>query len=252
MGTEREPKRAAFNTRLRKELKDTLQYAATKSGRSLSEEIEFRLEMSFVRDKELFRVATCNFGGESTYALLLAISQMKDMLNAIYGTEWETDHAMFAQFKDAIIAFLENLAPPEGDHPPRMSGLSGTGGRIFDMLLPAIEEGLGKSIAAGFIKQIAERFEAAVIYYPHELEDDAGKGFAQWLPLLPEKNEIEVLRRIVPILGPLIPKSKKLEIFIEEKEAQWRKEYEEKKRVRQKGYKEEAARLREEKKSKKE
>lgn len=41
-----EPKRAAFNTRLRAEVKRDLEAAALQTGRSLSEEIEERLEAS--------------------------------------------------------------------------------------------------------------------------------------------------------------------------------------------------------------
>ena len=41
-----QPKRSAFNTRIRTALKAELQAEADKNGRSLSEEIEHRLEMS--------------------------------------------------------------------------------------------------------------------------------------------------------------------------------------------------------------
>jgi hypothetical protein len=41
-------KRASFTTRLRAALRDRLKEAAANEGRSLSEEIEFRLELSFL------------------------------------------------------------------------------------------------------------------------------------------------------------------------------------------------------------
>lgn len=45
-----EAKRASFNTRLRSGLKEALEESARGAGRSLSEEIEFRLERSFLMD----------------------------------------------------------------------------------------------------------------------------------------------------------------------------------------------------------
>jgi Arc-like DNA binding domain len=45
-----EAKRASFNTRIREALKQRLEAAAFEAGRSLSEEIEFRLEQSFVME----------------------------------------------------------------------------------------------------------------------------------------------------------------------------------------------------------
>jgi hypothetical protein len=47
-----EAKRSSFNTRLRAVLKTRLQQAAADEGRSLSEEIEFRLERSFLTEDQ--------------------------------------------------------------------------------------------------------------------------------------------------------------------------------------------------------
>ncbi len=54
-----QPKRSAFNTRLRAEIKKRLEFEAESAGRSLSEEIEIRLEQSF-RDEDALIEA---FGG---------------------------------------------------------------------------------------------------------------------------------------------------------------------------------------------
>jgi hypothetical protein len=48
-----EPKRTSFNTRLRQSLRQYLEAAATQNGRSLSEEIEYRLEQSTRNDVAL-------------------------------------------------------------------------------------------------------------------------------------------------------------------------------------------------------
>jgi len=45
-------KRASFNTRLTPALKDWLEKRAAENGRSLSEEIEYRLHQSRTRDEE--------------------------------------------------------------------------------------------------------------------------------------------------------------------------------------------------------
>ena len=66
-------KRAAFNTRLRSALKAELETAAERAGRSLSEEIEFRLERSLEEQKrsgDILREGIA-IGGYLALALLI-------------------------------------------------------------------------------------------------------------------------------------------------------------------------------------
>ena len=51
-----EGKRASFNTRIRDSLKQQLERAAAEAGRSLSEEIEFRLEQSFLEESTVAEI----------------------------------------------------------------------------------------------------------------------------------------------------------------------------------------------------
>src|SRR6478609_7194902 len=59
-------KRYALGLRTTKELRDLLQQAADSSGRSLAQEIEFRLERSFDREKNLAEAMTEVFGDART------------------------------------------------------------------------------------------------------------------------------------------------------------------------------------------
>ncbi len=52
------PKRSSFNTRLRTEIKQQLETEAQIAGRSLSEEIEFRLRWSFINPESGLAPAT--------------------------------------------------------------------------------------------------------------------------------------------------------------------------------------------------
>ena len=70
-----EPKRASFNTRLRTDLKKRLEAEAANVGRSLSEEIEFRLELSVRSDDERLR----DFGDEVTLKLMRALATAKEL-----------------------------------------------------------------------------------------------------------------------------------------------------------------------------
>ena len=73
-----ERKRASFNTRLRDSLKSQLEAAAALAGRSLSEEIEFRLEHSLDDQRFLFVTLEAAFGREiSGLALLLGLAMSR-------------------------------------------------------------------------------------------------------------------------------------------------------------------------------
>ena len=65
-------KRASFNTRLRPALKLALETAAKQEGRSLSEEIEFRLERSLDDERHLADALELGFGRQVA-GLMLAI-----------------------------------------------------------------------------------------------------------------------------------------------------------------------------------
>ena len=69
-----EAKRSSFNTRLRDRVKERLEAEAANAGRSLSEEIEFRLERSFAEED----AKIAEFGDKMTYRLMKLLSLAKE------------------------------------------------------------------------------------------------------------------------------------------------------------------------------
>src|SRR5947207_263931 len=69
-----EGKRASFNTRISPQLKMQLQLAAAEAGRSLSEEIEYRLALSLERQNVLDEVFELVFGGRPGLARFLGMA----------------------------------------------------------------------------------------------------------------------------------------------------------------------------------
>ena len=88
-----EGKRASFNTRIRDSLKRQLEQAAADAGRSLSEEIEFRLERS-VDDKPLFDALQLVYGPRIA-GLMLLMSEVVRATDAMSGP-WERLHHAIA------------------------------------------------------------------------------------------------------------------------------------------------------------
>jgi hypothetical protein len=98
------PKRASFNTRLREALKGQLETAAEAAGRSLSEEIEFRLEQSFQAEEAL--------GGPRTRALFRSLANLTRLWKANEPDAWLDDIAGYDQISHAWKITIDNYAPP--------------------------------------------------------------------------------------------------------------------------------------------
>jgi len=99
------PKRSSFNTRLRADTKEALEAEAKISGRSLSEEIEFRLEQS-LRDKATQIEA---LGGEDTYEILRLLGSVAKIIkwkNENSATDWKTGLAISYAWKRLIRDWL--------------------------------------------------------------------------------------------------------------------------------------------------
>jgi hypothetical protein len=85
-----EPKRASFNTRLRAVLKVNLDRAAELSGRSLSEEIEFRLEQSL------------DYGGPRTQEILRKLAIGAHGLGDEWLDYWFIRHPVFEGWRNQL------------------------------------------------------------------------------------------------------------------------------------------------------
>jgi len=90
------PKRASFNTRIRSAVKESLDAAAREAGRSLSEEIEKRLDESLL-------------GGRLTAAFL---RELAAGAQAVGGENWLDDYAAFQAVRQAWNELLDRREPP--------------------------------------------------------------------------------------------------------------------------------------------
>ena len=86
-------KRHAVGIRTTKELKDSLQRAADLSGRSLAQEIEFRLEQSFEVEKA--------FGGPETQKLLRVLAGLTP--DDEWAHSWFSRRAVFSDWQRRVI-----------------------------------------------------------------------------------------------------------------------------------------------------
>src|SRR3954469_8079548 len=90
-------KRYALGLRTTKELRDLLQQAADSSGRSLAQEIEFRLERSFERERTLSEILAATLGGERTsqhVRVLADIASNVSVLKSGRADAWLDDHEL--------------------------------------------------------------------------------------------------------------------------------------------------------------
>jgi len=158
--THGEAKRASFNTRLRSILKEQLETAARESGRSLSEEIELRLENSFRGEllEEIF--------GPALAAILEMVGRGMRDTGQVAGSratgtvsggfEWVENPYAFDQAFQAAVVILEALRPsgdPEIGMPPAYAGLRPEHREVFQ------NQGrtLGAAYAAGIIDAVCGR-----------------------------------------------------------------------------------------------
>ena len=91
-------KRSSFNTRIRPQLKEHLERDAKVNGRSLSEEIEFRLEAWILRDEADKRVREAvlediydSFGGEKKFGVMRLKASMIQMVEQSTGKSYFED-----------------------------------------------------------------------------------------------------------------------------------------------------------------
>jgi hypothetical protein len=155
-----EGKRYPLNMRTTFELRRQLEGAAARTGRSLAQEAEFRIEHTFRREQHLLDALEPIFG-EGTAGILLAIGEvMRDAgtsasFHATFTLEnwWHNAYA-FDQVKKGIAHILKALQPNGEIELPRMARLRG-GPSELDFKQCAehhgelLARGLGKEIADG-------------------------------------------------------------------------------------------------------
>jgi hypothetical protein len=110
-----EAKRASFNTRLRPSLKERLEAEARESGRSLSEQIEFRLERACRDDDALDALFDAMVGGARNAGVLLYLGRIFRDASSIAGfnqnADWLDDSGEFEAVRLAVDKALLKLRP---------------------------------------------------------------------------------------------------------------------------------------------
>ena len=100
--------------RVTAELKLRLEKEAVRIGRSLSQEVEFRLERSFLDDEARLAEIHNKFGGSYNYAIALAMARIADQLSGQVFAPWTENEWIFHQVREAFDTFLDGIAPPAG------------------------------------------------------------------------------------------------------------------------------------------
>lgn len=114
------PKRFPLNMRTTQEIRDALEKAASKSGRSLAQEVEFRLEQSF-HDQRLFEQAMELAYGKRLSAILMILGRVMRDVGAASGllsartiegaTDWAFNPYAFDEVAKAVAEVVEAFRP---------------------------------------------------------------------------------------------------------------------------------------------
>jgi hypothetical protein len=101
-----ETKREMLSLRVTPSLKSKIEAAAAATGRSMSQEIEFRLELSFMQDQAE--------GSAEAAELRVAVTYLLRMIDARFEpSAWTTDPEAFRIAKFGIIALMNTIMPED-------------------------------------------------------------------------------------------------------------------------------------------
>ncbi len=100
-------KRKTLSTRITSTLRTRLDEAADQADRSLSQEIELRLEQSFANDQAKYDA----FGGKHIYALMRFLGSAVSLIETGTGRKWRDDRVTYHQVKVTIDKLLYGLGP---------------------------------------------------------------------------------------------------------------------------------------------
>ncbi len=143
-------RRKTMSTRLTPETRAKLEAATTKSRRSLAQEIEFRLEQSFAKEKsqaefsdEKVRAVYAPFGKPETFLVARLLANAIHTIEAVTGKNWMDDPEAHRQTQEACKNILDAFRPPGGEGPMGID--------------PAFGESAGKDAAINALKSEFER-----------------------------------------------------------------------------------------------
>ena len=130
-----EDKRKTLSTRITSNLRTRLEEAAEETGRSLSQEIEFRLEQSFKDDEAVHEA----LGGKHVYALMRLLGSAVLIIETGTDKRWRDDRATHQQVKATIGNLLDGLGPHTKDE-------------LDDNVLREKADGIGNALATVILK----------------------------------------------------------------------------------------------------
>ncbi len=130
-------RRKTTSTRITPEMRKRLEAGAAQSGRSLAQEIEFRLAQAFAKEKkqaaisdEAVRGIYASFGKLETFLVARLLANAIQTIEAVTGKNWMDDPEAHRQTQVACITILDAFRPPAGARSistdPRYEGLVAT------------------------------------------------------------------------------------------------------------------------------
>lgn len=105
-----EGKKVPLNMRTTRKVRDRLEAAAIDTGRSLTQEVEYRLQRSFEDEDAIFE----SFSGEHTYRLMKLLGAAVGVTENTTGKQWNQDAKTFASVEGTIDLILKALPFEEG------------------------------------------------------------------------------------------------------------------------------------------
>lgn len=137
-------KRYAMNMRTTAEVRQQLEAAASSSGRSLAQEIEFRIERSLLEERSMIEALELSYGPELAGILLMLGEAMKDAgrttgfmaTHTLEGSQrwWDNAYA-FSQAHEAALTVLDAMKPPGEPSPPPSSASESWGLSVASTVL---------------------------------------------------------------------------------------------------------------------
>jgi hypothetical protein len=149
-------RRKTTSTRITPELRAKLDAAAEQSERSLAQEVEFRLERTFMTDEGRY----LEFGDADTFQFCRLLAQMADMMTATNGKRWKDHPGWFMYVVGAWTEIVKRRAGM-GPDPELSPGLELFGKLVRPNFDKSMEEELrnrgAKNLAA--VEMLINEFE---------------------------------------------------------------------------------------------
>lgn len=169
-----EAKRAALNIRTTTALKDRLQAAGERAGRTMSQEADLRLAQSFAREDEA--------GGRASSRLADFVRVAAGMIEAQTGNEWTEDADTYSRLHKAVSAYMAAHHPAEPSYSVELAQAQQElveAEDAFKSEQPIIDALFAKTPDPEAVKELSqkmERFRAALARFKEATDRSAAEG----------------------------------------------------------------------------